>query len=206
MMTKRFKPTRLQIYGFIGLINLLLCYVLTKIIVRKAKLFRMPVEIRGKQHIDFGIGLSLGRGCKIEAYPYINKGTIIKFGKNVGINDYLHLTGINSVIIGDNVLVAGKVYISDSNHGNYGGDDYDSDPETIVGKRTLSSKPIIIEDNVWLGEGVAVLSGVRIGRCSIIGAHSVVTKDIPPFTIAVGSPAKPIKEYSFETRKWLNIK
>lgn len=60
-------------------------------------------------------------------------------------------------------------------------------------KRRLGCKgPIIIEDNVWLCEGVVVLSGVRIGKSSIIGANSVVTHDIPPYSIAVGIPAKVI--------------
>ena len=205
LLNKRYKPSKLQVYGFLGIINLLLCFIITKIISRKARLFRMPVEIRGRKYIDFGSGLTLGRCCKIEAYPYINKGIIIKFGKNVGINDFLHLTGINSITIGDNVLMAGKIYISDSNHGSYGCNDEDSDPEMIVGQRPLSSHPIIIEDNVWLGEGVSVLSGVSIGRCSIIGAHAVVTSDIPPYTIAVGIPAKPIKKYCFELHKWIRI-
>ena len=62
-------------------------------------------------------------------------------------------------------------------------------------KRPLHSKgPIIIEDNVWVGENVCILENVRIGKCSIIGANAVVTHDIPPYSIAVGVPAKVIKK------------
>ncbi len=60
-------------------------------------------------------------------------------------------------------------------------------------------------DNVWIGESVSVLPGVTIGQGAIIGANSVVSKNIPAYTIAVGSPAKPIKKFNFETTKWENI-
>ena len=63
-----------------------------------------------------------------------------------------------------------------------------------VAKRRLHSKgPIIIEDNVWIGENACILENVRIGKCSIIGANAVVTHDIPPYSVAVGVPAKVIK-------------
>ncbi len=201
----RYVPGRLEMYGFWGYLQLIYLTIVTKLIVSDARLFRLPVEIRGKRHIDFGKNLSLGKGCKIEAYPYVNQGIIITFGKNVGINDYSHITGVNRITIGDNVLMAGKIYISDSNHGSYSGDENDSDPESIIRFRPVSGKPITIEENVWLGEFVSVLSGVTIGKCSIIGAHSVVTKDIPPYTIAIGIPAMPIKRFDFETKKWIKL-
>ena len=63
----------------------------------------------------------------------------------------------------------------------------------------------MIEQNVWLGEGVVVLPGVTIGENAIIGANAVVSKNIPAFSIAVGNPAKVIKTYNFEQKKWLAI-
>ena len=72
-------------------------------------------------------------------------------------------------------------------------------------KRKIYSSPIKIERNVWIGEFVSILQGVTVGEGSIIGTMSVVTKDIPPYTIVVGSPAKPIKRYNFETKKWDTI-
>lgn len=201
----RYKPSKYLIYGLWGLLRLLYCFIRTKLYIPSAKIIRFPVEIRGKSFIDFGKNFSLGKGSKIEAYPYINQGIIIKFGNSVGINDYAHITGVNSVTIGDNVLMAGKVYISDSNHGSFMGDENDTDPESITRLRPMIGSPISIEDNVWLGESVSVLSGVTIGRCSIIGANSVVSKNIPPYTIAVGAPAQPIKKYDFEKRKWIKI-
>lgn len=68
--------------------------------------------------------------------------------------------------------------------------------------RQLISKPVIIEKNVWIGEFVSILPGITIGEGSIIGSSAVVNKDIPPFCIAVGVPAKVIKRFDFQTNEW----
>lgn len=80
--------------------------------------------------------------------------------------------------------------ITDHCHGKNSLDDIDSAPEH---RKLISKGPIIIEDNVWIGENVCIMPGTRIGKNSIIGALSVVTKDIPPYSVAVGTPAKVIK-------------
>ena len=129
---------------------------------------------------------------------------LLEIGENVEINDDVHIGATEKIIIGDNVLIASKVYISDHNHGSYKGEEQDS-PMSIPKKRKIYSSPIKIEKNVWIGEFVSILQGVTIGEGAIIGTMSVVTKDIPPYTIAVGSPAKPIKIYNFETKKWDTI-
>jgi len=173
--------------------------------IPQARLIRFPIEIRGRRYINFGKNLTTGKGCRIEAYPYQRRDCIISFGNNIEINDYVHITGTDKVVIGDNVLMASKIYISDSNHGSYKGDTNDTNPESLARKRKVSWSTVIIEDNVWIGESVSVLPGVTIGRCSIIGANSVVSHDIPPFTIAVGIPAKPVKRYDFTCGKWERI-
>jgi lipopolysaccharide O-acetyltransferase len=123
----------------------------------------------------------------------------------VQVNDYVHIGAINSVKIGNNVLIASKVFISDHNHGFYGLNDRHDSPLSVPKDRELSFSSVVIEDNVWLGEFVAVLPGVTIGKGSIIGSMSVVSKNIPEFSIAVGSPAKVIKKYNFETSKWQSV-
>jgi lipopolysaccharide O-acetyltransferase len=202
---KRYKPTKYEMYGFIGLLRLLTNFIRTKLFYPFARIIHFPFQVKGKKYISFGLGFSAGSYCKIEAYPYLNQGKIIKFGKNVRINNFSHISGICSIAIGDNVLMASRIYISDLNHGSYNGDENDSDPESIFDKRLVTGKPIVIEDNVWLGESVSVLSGVTIGRCSVIGSNSVVTKNIPPYTIAVGTPAKPIKRFDFDNNRWVKI-
>ncbi|WP_278020425.1 hypothetical protein [Flavobacterium ginsengisoli] len=126
----------------------------------------------------------------------------MKIGKNVQINDFVHITAVENVLIEDNVLIASKVYISDSSHGSYKGDENDSNPNLIPKDRLLVSKPITIKENVWLGEFVSVLPGVTIGKGTIVGANSVVSKSLPEYVIAVGIPAKPIKKFNFQSQKW----
>ena len=121
------------------------------------------------------------------------------------MNDYVHITAMECVKIGKNVLLASKIYISDCSHGSYSGDQNDSNPNEIPKDRKMFSKPVVIEDNVWLGEFVSVLPGVTIGNGAIVGANSVVSKNIPANVIAVGSPAKPIKKFNFTTNKWEKI-
>ena len=93
------------------------------------------------------------------------------------------------------------------NHGNYSSlkNLEHSCPDEIVKERKIFTKPVKICQNAWLGENIAVLSGVTIGKNSIIGANSVVSKNIPENCIAVGNPAKVIKKYNFETRTWEKI-
>ncbi|MFV0194100.1 hypothetical protein OBJ93_01335 [Empedobacter falsenii] len=112
---------------------------------------------------------------------------------------------MEKVKIGNNVLFASKIYISDCSHGSYAGDEYDSNPKTIPHNRPLYSKSVEIKDNVWLGEFVSVLPGVTIGEGTIVGANSVVSKSLPANVIAVGSPAKPIKKFNFESNRWEKI-
>ena len=146
-------------------------------------------------------GFTTGVGCRLEAYP-INGEKTLFFGNNIQMNDYVHITAMESIIIGDNVLIASKVYISDCSHGSYAGDENDSNPDTIPSSRPLSSKRVIIKDNVWLGEFVSVLPGVTIGKGTIVGANSVVSKSLPDYVIAVGIPARPIKKYNFDSQQW----
>ena len=90
-----------------------------------------------------------------------------------------------SIQIGDYVSIAADCYIIDSNHGISRGARIQEQVSTVKG-------PVIIGDDVWLGAGVKVLSGVTIGKGAVIGAQSVVNRDIPEYAIAVGVPAKVI--------------
>ena len=193
----------LQNYGYIGLIKLVVNVMKTKFFIPKARLIRFPIDIRNKRNIDFGENLTTGVGCRVESFPQVfSASKLLKFGNNVQLNDYVHITAAYSVEIGNNVLMASKIYISDCTHGSYSGDGDDSNPLTKPSDRLLSYKSVRIEDNVWLGEFVSVLPGVTIGKGTIVGANSVVSKSLPPYVIAVGSPAKPIKFYNFESQKW----
>ena len=189
-------------YGIRGLLVLLVDYLTTKVLFRKARIIRFPFRVRGKRFIDFGTGLTTGVDCRIDAFP-VNNNKVIFFGENVQINDHVHIGAVERIEIGNNVLIASKVFITDHNHGVYSGEGQHSDPNIPPHLRRLVSSPVYIKDNVWIGELVSILPGVTIGEGSIIGSNSVVSKDIPPYSIAVGVPAKVVKKYNSELRKWV---
>lgn len=188
-------------YSFLQLIQLLINVIRTKFVFTNARIIRFPVDVRGKKFIEVGTGFTTGVGCRLEAYPK-NNDVVLRIGKDVQINDYVHITAMQQLTIGDNVLMASKIYISDCSHGSYSGNENDSNPDITPIERPLFAKAVTIEDNVWLGEFVSVLPGVTIGKGSIIGANSVVSKSIPSYVIAVGSPAKPIKKFNFQSQRW----
>ncbi len=195
-------------YGFWGTLYLAKCTLFTKLNFRKARLIRLPIDIRGKEFIKVGKGFTTGKYCRIDVTDNeTNAGKIIVIGNNVQINDSVHIAASKKVTIGNDVLIASKVFISDHNHGNYGGHaelPQDS-PLTKPQQRAPYIKPVTIEDNVWIGEFVSILPGVTIGKGSIIGTMSVVNKDIPAYCIAVGVPAKVIKKFNFENGIWEKI-
>ncbi|AKK71673.1 acetyltransferase [Chryseobacterium gallinarum] len=191
-------------YSIIGLLQVIIFKIRSFFVFKNARLIRFPIDIRGRKYISVSKGFTTGVGCRIEAYPEDNKTTLF-FGENFQMNDYVHITAMEKVQIGNNVLFASKIYVSDCSHGSYAGDNNDSSPDSIPHERKLFSKPVIIEDNVWLGEFVSVLPGVTIGKGTIVGANSLVSKSLPPYVIAVGIPAKPIKKFNFITNNWEKI-
>lgn len=187
-----------SVYGYLKLIF----YVLyTKTISCKARIIRFPIEIRGKKYIDFGTNLTTGIGCRFEAFPVLDANKHLIFGDRVQVNDYVHISAMKTVKIGNDVLMASHIYISDNSHGSYKGESQSSPEEPPI-MRLYRVEPVIIEDNVWIGEGVVIMPGVVIGKGSIIGANSTVTKSIPSACIAVGQPARVVKKYDFKSGKW----
>jgi putative lipopolysaccharide biosynthesis O-acetyl transferase wbbJ len=190
-------------YTFWDKINLVYLFVLTKIKYPGQRIIRRPFTIRGGKMIDWGKKLTTGVGCRIEAFiADEDSNSKIHFGDRIQLNDYVHISSVKSVTIGDDVLIASHVYISDNSHGSYRGDKNDTSPLIIPTKRPYYTAPVKIGNRVWIGEGVIIMPGVTIGNGSIIGAHSIVNKDIPGNTIAVGSPAKAIKHWNEITQKW----
>lgn len=109
-----------------------------------------------------------------------------EFGDNVSIHPMCYVIALGGLKIGSNVSIAHGSSILTTNH------DY-SKPGVYIKDAEIKTSPITIGNDVWIGAGVRILSGVTIGDHVVIGANSVVTKDIPAKTIAVGSPAQPIK-------------
>lgn len=124
----------------------------------------------------------------------------IIIGDGTWIGNHSSIAAIDKVEIGKNVLFAGYVHITDHSHG------YENIDIPMSRQPLITKGPIIIEDQCWLGFSCEILSGVHIGRHSIIAARAVVTKDVPPYSIVAGNPARIVKQYNFETKKWEKIK
>lgn len=153
-----------------------------------------PHQIIGEKYISVGKGTTLYKGVILTAWDKYEKQTFnpsIIIGNNCNIGEYAHITACKEIIIGNNVLTGRRIYISDNAHGNSSKEEIDIPPI----KRPLYVKgSVIIEDNVWIGERVCILSGVHIGKGAIIAANAVVTHDVPPASIVGGVPAKIIKK------------
>lgn len=151
------------------------------------------LQIRGMEHIEIGDNFTAGKGTTLQAWDsYENQkfNPQIIIGNNVMLTDYVQISAINKVVLGDNLLVGQSVYISDNAHGNADKTAIDIAPI----KRPLTSKgPVIIGKNVWIGRGAVILSGVTVGDNAIIGANSVITKDVPANSVVGGVPAKIIR-------------
>jgi acetyltransferase-like isoleucine patch superfamily enzyme len=193
--------------GVHGSLHVMLSILISRLFLSEnIRIVRIPYYIRGSSNIKWGKEFTSGVNLRIDADPINNifDKFVLTIGNNVEVNDYVHIGAVESVCIGNNVLIASKVFISDHNHGSYSGELHSS-PDLKPSKRQIVSSPIVIEDNVWIGELVSILPGVTIGKGSIIGANSVVSKSIPPNCIAAGIPAKVIKQFNFRTNKWEKI-
>jgi acetyltransferase-like isoleucine patch superfamily enzyme len=118
----------------------------------------------------------------------------IKIGCDCLIGEFCVIRGQGGVTIGDKVYLAPLVQILAVNH-------VFSDPTRPIIEQGITAEGVVVEDNVWIGAGAIITDGVRIGQGSVIGAGAVVTRDVPPHTVAVGAPAQTIKEI---TRKGTN--
>jgi lipopolysaccharide O-acetyltransferase len=191
----------LQRYGLLGMMRLARDLIHTKIFYPGARIVRVPAYVRGARHIRWGANFTTGVGLRLDAFPDSDI-IAITIGNDVQVNDYVHIAAIQNVSIGDHSLIASKVFISDHNHGQYAEPDPNSHPDTPPAQRPLVSKPVRIGARVWIGEHVCIMPGVTIGDGAIIGAGAVVTNDIPANTIAVGSPARVVKQFDFVEKRW----
>ncbi len=158
-----------------------------------------PHRIHGHRGIRIGQRVSIWPNARLEAFNTGNGDTRIVIGDGCAIQPHVHIGAAESVRIGRGVLMASYVYITDHDH------DW-TDPENpVISNDRLIVAPVTIGDFVWLGERVMVLKGVTIGDRSIIGAGSIVTKDIPAYTLAVGAPARVIRIYDRVRRVWVHV-
>jgi len=192
----------LRNYGPLGVLRLARDWALTRMTFPQARIIRRPVYIRGTGKISIGSGFTSGPGLRIDCF---GAGAQVVIGAQVEVNDYVHIGSRESVAIGDRVLIASGVFISDHNHGYYGDAPEHSSPLIAPAERPYQRIPVAIEDDVWLGEHVCVLPGVHIGKGAIIGAGSVVTSSVPAYTICAGVPARVIRRFDFQLNRWVAV-
>lgn len=155
-----------------------------------------PLRIDGGKNIYVGKNVSIKYKSWIASKPLTGEeGSQLVFEDGCVIGHFNHIYATKSIILHKNVLTADRVYISDNLHG------YENVAEPIKNQPVIQNNIVEIGENSWIGENVCVL-GVKIGKHCVIGANSVVTKNIPDYSVAVGIPARIIKRYDFKKQKW----
>ena len=190
-------------YGWLGICRLVIDILMSRLVIGGVRIVRRPFYVRGRRHIDFGRSLTVGVGLRIDAFAR-SRGTeiLIKFGNRIEINDYVHIAAIQGVSIGDDTLIASRVFITDHDHGDLTAADDINAPQSRPAARPLAAKPVRIGARVWIGEGALILPGVTIGDGAIIGGGAVVTRNVAVGCVAVGNPARVIKRYDPATKQW----
>lgn len=152
-----------------------------------------PSEQLKRGEILKGVFAEMGKNCYIEPPLHANWGKNTHLGDNVYANFNLTLVDDTDIYIGDNVMIGPNVIIDTGTH--------PINPE-LRRKQAQYNISVVIEENVWIGGGAIILPGVRIGKNSVIGAGSVVTKDIPENVVAVGNPCKVMREIGERDKKY----
>lgn len=150
-------------------------------------------NVRAANRIEWGRNVRI----KKHAWFSLTPGCRVVIGDHTQIGRHLILAGVgSSIVIEENVLISERVFIAEANHG------FEDISRPVLGAESVSGGPVRIGAGSWLGVGVCILPGVTIGRHCIIGANAVVTRDVPDYSIAAGSPARVIKRYDPETGAW----
>ncbi len=140
----------------------------------------------------------IGRDSTIEDFTTINNGVgdiIIGERTRIGLGNTL----IGPITIGNDIMFAQNIVLSGLNH-SY------QDINLSIHDQKVSTAVITIEDEAWIAANSVIVAGVTVGKHSVVAAGSVVTKDVPPYSIVAGNPAKLIKSYNFETEKWESVR
>ncbi|QOG03784.1 DapH/DapD/GlmU-related protein [Flavobacterium sp. MDT1-60] len=157
------------------------------------------LRIDGKENISIEKRVVIQKMTWIAAVPLTNEDNCeLSIGEGSIIGHFNHIYATKEIIIGKNVLTADKVYISDNLH------QYENIELPIMFQGIKQLSNVRIGDGSWIGENVCII-GASIGENCVIGANSVVTKDIPDYCVAVGAPARIIKKYNIILQKWEKV-
>ena len=179
----------------LGLLYYLLNIFFFKKLNFRASVF-FSVRVQGKKYISIGRNSVVQRGGWLLALKINDTNPMIEIGDNCVIGDFCHITAVRKVKFENDVLLANNVYISDNLHG------YENINIPIINQEVIFKKEVIIGSGSWIGENVCII-GASVGRNTVIGCNSVVTKDIDDYCIAVGSPARVIKRFDLDSSQWI---
>lgn len=156
--------------------------------------FRTIGMLNGMECITIGENSTFGKDVFLTAWPKLHELVFtpeLIIGSNCNFGAYNHITCTNKLVIGDDCLTGKWVTITDNSHGN-------TDIETLhqhpLYRSIVSKGPVIIGNNVWIGDKATILPGVTIGDGAVIAANTVVTRDVPAYSVCVGNPGRVIKK------------
>lgn len=157
-----------------------------------------PLKLSSVHNVAIQSEVTIHKGVWLLTQQENDKCPEMTIEKGVVLGHYNHITCINQVTIQKNVITADRVYITDNYH------EYEDVTIPIKLQPIKSKGSVTIGSDSWIGENVSILSS-NIGKHCVIGANSVVTKDIPDYSVAVGSPARVVKKYDFISKKWVSV-
>lgn len=160
--------------------------------------FHPLLNINHPECISLGNDVVIGSFSWIGAYGEKDQpaGKLI-IGNRVHIGSHSTIIAKNKIKIGNNILMSQRVVILDNIH------EYKDIEKAVIDQPISDRGEIIIEDNCFIGVNSVILQKVKIGKHAIIGANSVVTHDVPSYSVVAGSPAKIIKRYDFKKKAWI---
>lgn len=157
----------------------------------------------GAKHIFIGSGTRIRELARLEAIhrPEMGWETALRIGNNVNIEQGVHIVCQCDIVIEDNVSITPYCTVVDTYHPN---DPPDIGPK--IGTRLPTKRSFVhIGAGAFIGTKAVILPNVRIGKCAVIGAGAVVTRDVPDFSVAVGSPARVVSQFDFASRQWMRV-
>ncbi len=169
--------------------------------IGKSAFVYKPMLVEGKKYIQLGRNVFFRNGARIECIDrwldnkYSPK---LIIGENTSFEQDAHITTAGELKIGKNCTFSARTMITTINH------EFDDLGNDIL-NQGIVIKNVCIGENCFIGMDVKIFPGVTIGDNVIIGANSIVMSDVPSNSIAVGTPAKVIKKYDFELKKWIRI-